>query len=333
MRKPAGSAFFFVVLLLAAAAVSSAQTTQQRIDTLVSRGIYGATLQNLIVNRARGIMAWNRPYTYDGVKDCYGYCRQVENAVLYDGSSHSEDYTNYSYTRANYWLGIAGGIPVNTYVDPNWASISSLGGLGNLLPGDLVGTSQGHTWGSNVHYGMVAPYNGGFKCFQCGGGYNGAYETPWYSGFTYYYKPLHAALAKTGGTGPVTIVIDNANAGFTCSTAWATGTSSVDKYGTNYRYHSTAASSDPAKWSANITAAGNYTIYAWWPAGSNRSTTAPYLLPGSTTSVKVNQQINGGNWNTLGTVSLATGTRVTQLSFWTTTGFVVVADAIKLYKP
>jgi hypothetical protein len=136
----------------------------------------------------------------------------------------------------------------------------------------------------------------------------------------------------TGGGGAVTITVDNTSSGFAASTNWSTGTSAADKYGTNYRFRTTAAVSDSAAWTANITQAGNYTISAWWSQGANRSATAPYILPNSTT-VNVNQQANGGKWNTLGTVSLATGSRTTRLSCWTTAGFVVVADAVRYHKP
>lgn len=193
--------------LLLSTSSSLAQTTQQNIDALVNRGICGKNLQNLAMTRCNGIMAWNRPYMGDGVKDCYGYTRQVWNAILYDGKVHSEDFSNYDYTKANAWLAIAGGLPVNTGPsDPNWASISSLGGVGKLLPGDVCGTTQGHEWGMSVHYGMYAGVSGGqYMCYQCGGGYDGAYYTPFYSGWAYYYKPIHAALAASGGGGDVSL--------------------------------------------------------------------------------------------------------------------------------
>jgi N-acetylmuramoyl-L-alanine amidase len=129
-----------------------------------------------------------------------------------------------------------------------------------------------------------------------------------------------------------TYIVDNANGGFSCSANWSTGSSSTDKYGADYRYRSTAAVSDAANFAASVAAGGSYTIYAWWPAGTNRSTTAPYILPNGTT-VNVNQQANGGKWNSLGTASLSAGSNTTKLSCWTGTGFIVVADAVKLVGP
>jgi hypothetical protein len=136
----------------------------------------------------------------------------------------------------------------------------------------------------------------------------------------------------SGGSTPVTIVVDNSNSGFSASSSWSTGSSSSDKYGSDYRFRSTQAISDAAQWTANITVPGSYTVSAWWPQGSNRSATAPFILPSGATSSQ-NEQGSGGQWNALGTVSLAAGNAVTKLSCWTTAGYVVVADAVKYYKP
>jgi N-acetylmuramoyl-L-alanine amidase len=116
------------------------------------------------------------------------------------------------------------------------------------------------------------------------------------------------------------------------SGSWTVSTSATDKYGADYKFHTTAALSDPASWTLSVPSAGNYDISAWWSVGTNRSTTAPYILPNGST-VSVNQQANGGKWNLLGTVALASGSNTTQLSIWTTTGFVVIADAVKYYGP
>lgn len=134
---------------------------------------------------------------------------------------------------------------------------------------------------------------------------------------------------KPGSTPSLpTYTLDNSSAGFSVTGTWATGSSSADKYGADYRYRSTAAVSEPAQWSINVGVAGTYRIQAWWPAGTNRSTAAPYITPGGA-SPKVNQQINGGKWNVLATESLGTGARITKLSCWAATGFVVVADAVR----
>lgn len=150
----------------------------------------------------------------------------------------------------------------------------------------------------------------------------------YYSAFNWTAKNLTTG----GGCGPVTIVVDNTSSGFSSSSNWILATMASDKYGANYRYRSTAALSDTANWTANITCAGNYTISAWWSQGANRSPTAPYILPNGNSAPK-NQQTNGGKWNTLGSQHLATGSRTTKLSCWTTSGYVVIADAVRYHLP
>jgi len=144
----------------------------------------------------------------------------------------------------------------------------------------------------------------------------------------------YSITAYTPSTGPVgtNTIVDNSNAGFTASASWSTGSSAADKYGADYRFRTTAAVSDAAQWTANLGTGGSYDISAWWTAGTNRSTTAPYILPDNA-SVSKNQQAGGGAWQLLGTKTLASGSNVVKLSCWTTTGFVVVADAVKFYGP
>ncbi|HEX5754054.1 MAG TPA: hypothetical protein VFZ09_48170 [Archangium sp.] len=83
-----------------------------------------------------------------------------------------------------------------------------------------------------------------------------------------------------------------------------------------------------------LSAPATKTIDARWTAGTNRSTTAPFIITNASgtnlATVSVNQQINGGQWNTLGSWSFPAGWNKVQLSRWTTTGYVVVADAIQV---
>lgn len=113
---------------------------------------------------------------------------------------------------------------------------------------------------------------------------------------------------------------------------WTTASTAADKYGSDYKYRWTAAVSDSASWTSNLVNGGNYDISAWWSAGSNRSTSAGYHLPDGSV-VNRNQQANGGAWQLLGTRKLAAGNQSVLLSCWTTTGYVVIADAVKFYGP
>lgn len=189
-----------------------------------------------------------------------------------------------------------------------------------------VGTS-GSSSGLHLHFGVYPD------------GPNFVYDDP-YSGscggpISYWVNQNggHPTTTCQGG-GQTTIIVDNSNAGFTASSGWATASSSTDKYGADYRYHSTAPTSDQAVWTASLPSAGNYAVYVWYPQGSNRSTTAPYTISTSagTSTVHVNQQITGGQWVSQGTFAMNAGSNTIKLSFWTGTGFVVVADAVKWVK-
>lgn len=162
-------------------------------------------------------------------------------------------------------------------------------------------------------------------CSYVGGGGTSCHTDPGkYWNWTYY-------MSKVTGTTTPPPLPTYTNDSPACSANWATGTSATDKYGANYRYKSTAAVSDAASFAITVGTAGTYKIYAWWPAGTNRSATTPYILPDNAT-VNVNQQVNGGKFNLLGTKSLSTGTKTTKVSCWTTTGYVVMADAVR-YAP
>ncbi len=130
------------------------------------------------------------------------------------------------------------------------------------------------------------------------------------------------------------IIVDNADPGFSASSNWNTGTMATDKYGPDYRWRLTEAISDPATWAFNIPTADSYEVYAWWSQGWNRSATAPYIVyhSGGYTVVYVNQQQNGGKWNSLGTYSFNAGSNQVKLSCWTTPGYVVIADAVRLIR-
>ncbi len=119
-------------------------------------------------------------------------------------------------------------------------------------------------------------------------------------------------------------------------TDWSIGTSSVDKFGADYRFTSTAASNTrTSTYAPNVLTAGNYDVYEWHTAGGNRSTAAPWTIstPSTNVTVAVDQSSLGGQWIKLvsgayfaagssATVSLRNGTGESLLT--------VIADGIRL---
>jgi N-acetyl-anhydromuramyl-L-alanine amidase AmpD len=143
------------------------------------------------------------------------------------------------------------------------------------------------------------------------------------------------------GSGTTGLIIDSNNANnntsqgyIEVSANWVSSTNVAGYYGTGYYVAPTQAISDPATFWFYMPAAGTKTIDAWWTAATDRSTTAPFIIWDAAgtklATVSVNQQVNGGTWNTLGTWSFPAGWNKVQLSRWTGAGFQVVADAVRV---
>jgi len=143
--------------------------------------------------------------------------------------------------------------------------------------------------------------------------------------------------------GPVDIVIDSndalneSNAKFTASTSWTTTSSTAGYYGSNYLYRSTGATTDAAHFQVYLSEPASVIIEAWWTSGTNRSTTAPFLVFNANGdhlgTYHANQQQGGGAWRSIGTYALTAGWNEIALSRWTTSGYVVIADALRVRTP
>lgn len=131
-------------------------------------------------------------------------------------------------------------------------------------------------------------------------------------------------------------LVDNAvTAQFTASANWTASSSNTQRYGSNYRYATPQAVSDAAWFKATLPAAATYEVFVWYPARSDYNSATPFVIATTSgnTTVKVNQQLNGGKWVSLGLFNLNGGTyNVVGVSRWTgSTGF-VIADAVKLVR-
>jgi uncharacterized lipoprotein YddW (UPF0748 family) len=156
-------------------------------------------------------------------------------------------------------------------------------------------------------------------------------------GTTYYYvvRATNAGGAsansnQASATTPMPdIILDNTAATF--SGTWTTASSATDKYGADYRY-ATSGSGATATYNANVPLAGNYRVSVWYPAGTNRANNAPYTVNfnGGSLTYPVNQQINGGQWVTLGTHYFAAGGGQVVIGTTGANPSVVIADAVRL---
>lgn len=131
-------------------------------------------------------------------------------------------------------------------------------------------------------------------------------------------------------------IIDNETSGrFTASDNWDFSSFSSQRRGSDYRFTTPQAISDAAWYMANIPTTGNYEVFAWYPANSGYNSSTPFVIV--TTSgnqvVRVNQQINGGSWVSLGIFNLSEGDHnVVGVSRWTSTSGYVIADAVRIVR-
>ncbi|RKH45125.1 N-acetylmuramoyl-L-alanine amidase [Corallococcus sp. AB049A] len=153
-----------------------------------------------------------------------------------------------------------------------------------------------------------------------------------------YISKINSYCGTATPTGEIFVDSNNANndaskAKFSTTGAWTDGYSS-GYYGSGYYYAATEAISAPATFEFYLPTAQTRTIDAWWVAGTNRSATAPFIAYNASGAevgrVSVNQQVNGSKWVTLGTYSFTAGWNKIQLSRWTTPGYVVMADAVRV---
>jgi len=146
--------------------------------------------------------------------------------------------------------------------------------------------------------------------------------------FTFYVDDVYQGPAQTPIPNDVTM--DNTAASF--SGTWSTGTSATDKFGADYRYCNSGASAT-ATYAMNLPAAGQWTIQVWYPAGSNRASSAPHVVThvGGTATYNINQTATGGQWVTLGTHTFAAGAGQLQIqgATATPTSRVVMADGVR----
>ncbi|MCK9276017.1 MAG: Ig-like domain-containing protein [Syntrophales bacterium] len=102
-------------------------------------------------------------------------------------------------------------------------------------------------------------------------------------------------------------------------------------YDENYTYSSSGTVNDQFKWKFVIVRPGNYRIEAWWPASSENTSDALYIIThaSGTAAVRQDQRSGGSQWNTLGQHYFNTGQYSVILRNNATSGR-VVADAIRI---
>ena len=135
---------------------------------------------------------------------------------------------------------------------------------------------------------------------------------------------------------PGELIIDDSDAGFSTSFVQDPWREYVEPGGEHYSstHHYNAQigpGEDTATWSFRVPQQGRYHVYAWWVEGTERPHDVPYTihdLEGLTT-VRVDQRVDGGQWNSLGTFCFLQDGSV-EVSDDASSGQDIIADAVRL---
>jgi len=136
--------------------------------------------------------------------------------------------------------------------------------------------------------------------------------------------------SKAGSKNKNEVIVDDAQT--TKQGSWLPGKSGGN-YMNGYHFKGKGTGAGYAPFVPNLPVAGDYEVYEWHVAGANRSSDTPHIITykDGTQTVNVNQQINGGQWNLIGTFAFDAGTsgevRITdQIPIQ---GQIVMADGIR----
>jgi hypothetical protein len=128
------------------------------------------------------------------------------------------------------------------------------------------------------------------------------------------------------------VVVDNSDlSGVTLTGSWSTS-SSAGFYGVNSLHDGNAGKgSKSVRFTPTLLETRNYEVYAWWTSHSNRATNVPIdvISSSGTSTVQVNQQIEGGQWVSLGVFPFTAGTTGSVLVRNAGTNGHVIADAVR----
>lgn len=132
----------------------------------------------------------------------------------------------------------------------------------------------------------------------------------------------------------VEIIVDNTDGSpaVTLQGTWTSSSFTPGYYGTSYLNDGNTGGSKFVKFAPNLTTAGLYEVFARWTSDPNRASNVLIEVYANGiwhTLPPVNQQMNGGQWNSLGVYSFAAGSSgLVKVSNTGANGY-VIADAVK----
>jgi uncharacterized repeat protein (TIGR02543 family) len=148
---------------------------------------------------------------------------------------------------------------------------------------------------------------------------------------------MDKAKTVTANFVAASIIVDNADGAAAVSlvSTWTVSTTTTGYLATNYLHDgNTGKGTKSVTFTPNLPATGQYQVAIRYTAGTNRATNVPVdiISAAGTSTATVNQQINGGQWNVLGTYAFNAGTTgKVQFRNAGTNGY-VIADAVRFVK-
>ncbi len=146
------------------------------------------------------------------------------------------------------------------------------------------------------------------------------------SGSSTFARNVFSVTQAGTGTTPTqsSLVMDDGQSGTTAVGTWRAA-SSPSPYGTRSLY-----SNSTATYTFAASRSGTQAVYLWWTTHSSRSTRVPVRIYNGSTrlaTVYVNQRLNGGRWNKLGTYTFSGQARVQITS--SSGNLTTCADAVR----
>ncbi len=143
---------------------------------------------------------------------------------------------------------------------------------------------------------------------------------------------VHDKAPINGASDDVVIILENLTA--TTFGRWKLGNKAKDKHGPDYLWANTQPEGkNQAFWELSLSKGGKYSVEAWWSQHQVNSEAAIFIIetPLEQNQIKVNQQINGGQWNLLGKFFIPPNSKFfIGLLNKAPPGFVVILDMVRL---
>src|SRR5215471_18332725 len=140
-----------------------------------------------------------------------------------------------------------------------------------------------------------------------------------------------SSLAPAAASAADEVILDDSAGSVQITGPWLATSTSPGFFGEGYRFRVAGDGANSVRWPfPSAAVAGSYELFARWTSGENRASNATYLVThaGGSTSVAVDQRINGAVWKSLGTFNFAPGGEQ-GVTLTDRADGVVVADAVR----